>query len=112
MPDVTMMPNTSDRKTDGSISPNFPHRSATEKTANPKADPKAARLPFRATPPDLSATMIAIPAMATAMATQVAARIGSRKTIHPRTAAIKGAVANRSMAFATDVAWIAYIPPE
>ncbi len=96
-----------DRKTAGSISPVRPHRNATVKTAKPNAEPSAARLPLSTTPPDLSATMIAIPPIATAIAAHVAARTGSRKTIHPSTAAINGAVANSSMAFATEVFWIA-----
>ena len=60
-----------------------------------------------ATLPDLSATMIAIPPIATAIAAHVAGRTGSRSTIHPSTAAMKGAVANNNMALATDVFWIA-----
>ena len=61
MADVMTIAKRPDKKTAGSISPVRPHRSATVKTAKPNADPSAARLPLRATSPDLSATMIAIP---------------------------------------------------
>jgi hypothetical protein len=106
MPKVTPMAKTPDRKTEGSISPERPQRSATVKTAKPNAEPSAARLPFRTTLPDLSATMMAMPAIATAMAIHVATRTGSRRTSQPRTAAMNGAVAKSSIAFATEVTWI------
>ncbi len=49
--------------------------------------------------------------MATQVAIQVAGRTASRSTIQPRMAAMNGAEANSSIAFATDVVWIAKIPP-
>ena len=95
-----------DRNTAGSISPVRPQRNATVKIAKPKADPSAAKLPLIATLPDLSATMTAIPAIAMTIAIQVARRTRSRRITHPSTAAINGAVANKSMAFATEVFWM------
>jgi hypothetical protein len=49
----------------------------------------------------LSATMIAIPPMARAIARQVATRTRSRRTTQPRRATINGAVEKSSIAFAT-----------
>ena len=43
-----------DKNTAGSISPDRPQRNATVKTANPHADPNAAKFPKRAEPVDLS----------------------------------------------------------
>ena len=46
------------------------------------------------------------------MANHVTARTFSLKITQPSMAAKNGAVANNSIAFATDVFWIAKIPPE
>ena len=43
-----------DKNTAGSISPDRPQRNATVKTANPNADPNAAKFPKSAEPVDLS----------------------------------------------------------
>ena len=74
---VTPIPNSSDKNTAGSISP------------------------------DLSATMMEIPITAITMDIQVAIRTFSLRQIHPRTAVINGAVAKRSIVSATEVVWIA-----
>ena len=75
-------------------------------TTKPNADPSAARLPASVISPELSANLIAMPPMATAIAMQVAVRTNSRRMTHPRAAAIKGAVGNSTMALATEVAGI------
>ena len=93
-----------DKNAAGSISPDRPQRSATVKTANPNADPKAAKFPKNAAPPwVLSCTIIPIPAIANNIASQVAFLTFSRKKIQPSIAAMKGAEANKSIAFATEV---------
>ena len=100
---VTPIPNSPDKNTAGSLSPDLPHRKATVKTAKPKADPSAEILPLSTLAPDLSASMMEIPTTAITMDIQVAIRTFSLRQIHPRTAAINGVVAKRSIAFATEV---------
>ncbi len=53
-----------------------------------------------------------MPTNATIMDIHVAFRTYSLRSNQPRTAAKKGAAANKNIAFATDVVWIARIPPE
>ena len=92
-----------DKNTDGSISSFFPHLNATEKMAKPIAEPNAAKLPVSEKCVDWSANMYAIPPIATIIAYHVVVRTCSPRIKYPRTAAINGAVANSSIAFATEV---------
>ena len=80
-------------------------------TANPVADRIALALPIKRPADTPLITMMAIPSMAIAIATQVAGRTASRRMIQPSIAARNGAEANRNMALATVVVWMAYIPP-
>ena len=94
-------------KTAGNMSSSLPQRSAMVKIAKPQADARALRLPA-IRPSDIPlSTMIAIPTMAAVIAIQVARRTLSRNTIQPKKAARNGAAANRNIALATLVVWIA-----
>ncbi len=94
------------------MSSNFFQRREIVKTAKPSADINAATLPIIRPIEIPSQTMITIPTNAAIMDIHVAFRTCSLRTNQPRTAAKNGAAANKNMAFATDVAWIARMPPE
>ena len=103
--DVIIIANSPDKKTAGSISPVLPHRKATVKTANPKADPIAAKVPSVEPSALWPETIIEMAMIATNIAIQVAGRTRSRRKIQPRIAVIKGAVAKSSSALATGITW-------
>ena len=94
------------------MSSNFFQRRVIVKNAKPNADINAATLPIIRPIEIPSQTMITTPTKAAIMDIHVTFRTCSLRSSQPKTAAKKGAAANKNIAFATDVVWIAKMPPE
>ena len=77
--DVMMTAKRPDKNTAGSISPDFPQRSATVNTENPKAEPSAAIVPPSVPLEVCPETMIVMAIIATMIANHVAERTRSCK---------------------------------
>ena len=88
---VMIIANKPDNKIEGIISADFPHRKATVKMANPRADPNPARVPIKAPPSVCPITIIAMPILATKIATPVLRLTTSFRNIQPKIAARNGA---------------------
>lgn len=89
--------------TAGSISSSLPQRREIVKTAKPIAEKTATRFPATLPIVKPSHNIITIPRTAKPIKIQVAFLTDSPRNIRPKTAAKKGAVANKNTALATVV---------